>query len=112
MSKFIQDFSDLNYLRGVVDTTLNYYEAVNADIDSDKDLFISYEPITDSKTQKLIIGYKISFTWIIELKHTRDIDDHVRDDDYLKVYSKDKLTSVISDLESKLSDIDSSIIIK
>lgn len=112
MSKFIQDFNNLNYLRGVVDTTVNYYEAVNKEIDQDKDLFISYEPLTDSKTQSQIIGYKISFTWITELKHIRDEDDHVRDDKYLKVYSKDKLTSVISDLESILTDIDSAIIIK
>lgn len=112
MSKFTQDFHDLNYLRGVVDTTLNYYEAVNKEIDSDKDLFISYEPITDSKTQRLIIGHKITFTWITELKHTRDVDDHVREDKPFKVYSKDKLTSVISDLESILTDIDSAIIIK
>jgi hypothetical protein len=37
---------------------------------------------------------------------------HVREDKPFKVYSKDKLTSVISDLESILTDIDSAIIIK
>lgn len=112
MSKFTQDFTELNYLRGVVDTTVNYYENINGSIDADKDLFISYEPLLDSKTQSKIIGYKISFTWITELKHIRDEDDHVRNDNCLKIYSKDKLSGVISDLESILTDIDSSIIIK
>jgi hypothetical protein len=76
MSKFTQDFHDLNYLRGVVDTTLNYYEVVNKEIDSEKDLYLYHTNLSRIVKHKgLIIGYKITFTWITELKHTRDVDD-------------------------------------
>ncbi len=101
-----------DYIQAVTETTLDFYEQSNGTIDKDKDLEIFYEPVLDSKTATIQVGMKITFVWITELKHTRDADDHVRNDNYLKIYSKDKLSSVIADISSILSDIDSSTIIK
>ena len=100
----------LDYIEAVTETTLDFYEQSNKHIDPDKELEIYYEPIFDSKTSKIQIGMKITFVWVVELM--RGVSDNKRNDNYLKVYSKDRLTSVIADISSILTDIDSAIIIK
>lgn len=100
----------LDYIKGVVETTLDFYEQSNNHIDKDKELEIYYEPIFDSKTSTIQIGMKILFVWTAELM--RGMSDNKRTDNYLKIYSKDRLTSVIADISSVLTDIDSAIIIK
>lgn len=100
----------LDYIQAVTETTIDFYEQSNNFIDRDKQLEIHYEPIFDSKTSTIQIGMKITFTWVVEFM--RGLVDDKRDDNYLKIYSKDKLTSAIADISSILTDIDSAIIIK
>ena len=102
---------EIDYIKGVAETTLSFYETMNGTIDPDKCLDLTYETIVDSKTKTLVIGCKITFTWKTEVTREWHLD-HKLDDDYLKVYSKDNLDSVISDISSCLTDIDSKIIIK
>lgn len=101
---------ELNYVKGVTETTLYFYEQSNGHIDKDKSLEIFYETILDSKTKTIVVGIKITFVWIIQL--SRSIDDNIRNDNTLTVYTKDKLESVIADISSILNDVDKSIIIK
>ncbi len=102
---------EIDYIKGVAETTLSFYESINGTIDPDKCLELSYDTITDSKTAKLVIGCKITFTWKLEVSREWHIDSKL-DDNYLKIYSKDNLDSVISDISSVLTDIDSQLIIK
>lgn len=101
---------NIDYIKGVTEATLDFYETINGRIDRDKSLEIFYETILDSKTKTIIVGIKINFVWITEL--TRGVTDNVRDDNSICIYSKDKIDAVISDISSILNDIDQSQIIK
>lgn len=102
---------EIDYIKGVTETTLNFYQSVNKLIDPDKDLQIYYETITDSKTKELVIGCKIIFVWKTHVSRSWDVDSALTDD-HLKIYTKDELEAVISDISSMLTEIDSQIIIK
>jgi hypothetical protein len=99
-----------DYIQAVTETTLDFYEQSNKQIDPDKELEIYYESIMDSKTSTIQVGMQINFVWTTKLN--RGFTDNDRADNYLKIYSKDRLTSVIADISSILTDIDSAIIIK
>jgi len=99
-----------DYIQAVTETTLDFYESMNSHIDKDKELEFYYEPIMDSKTSTIQVGMQINFVWTTKLN--RGFTDNDRQDNYLKIYSKDRLTSVIADISSILTDIDSAIIIK
>lgn len=101
---------ELNYVKGITETTIYFYEQSNGCIDKDKNLEIFYETILDSKTKTIVVGIKIEFVWITDLSH--GINDHVKNDNSINIYSKDKLPSVIADISSILNDVDKSIIIK
>ena len=64
----------------------------------------------DPKTVKVLLVRRknsMAFTEFV-----RGIDDNIKNNNNIIVYSKDKLTSVIADISSILNDIDQSIIIK
>lgn len=101
---------DINYIKGVTETTIDFYNQSNGFIDGDKELEIFYETILDSKTKTIVVGIKVEFVWITE--QSRGLDGNVRESNSMNIYSKDKLTSVIADISSILTDIDMAIIVK
>jgi hypothetical protein len=94
---------DKLYIEGIVDATLSDFEQRDNCINPDKDLEISYNTLTNSKDGKVDIGCQVTFTWITKLSH--DVDDNVRDENYIKIYSKDKIAGVVSDVYDIFSDI-------
>lgn len=94
---------NLNYIQGVTETTLDFFEDTNGRINPDKDLNIFYEPIKSSSSDT-IIGVKIDFTWKIWVSDKWD-KDSTRESNHLKILTNDKLSGVISDLSDIFNEI-------
>lgn len=93
----------IDYLKGVTETTLDFFEDVNGRIHPDKDLNIWYDPIKSSNSDN-IVGCKIQFVWKTWVSNRTDKDSTLTDN-YLKVYNNDRLSGVISDLSDIFNDI-------
>ena len=91
-----------DYLRGLVDTTLEFYELTNGRIPKDKDLQIRYEIFTGSH---YVVGCKVTFTYKVTVSSKWDVDSELDLIDWLKVYEKDTVSGVVSDISDILSDI-------
>lgn len=90
----------LEYIQGVVDTIIDFYETENGCIDPDKQMEINYTPIYSGTGIEM--GMKVSMTYIVESG-----EDNIREDNSIKVYSYCKLSSFVADISSMLNDIDS-----
>lgn len=91
-----------DYLRGLVDTTIEFYELTNGRIPKDKDLQVRYEMFNGNYNS---IGCKITFTYKITVSSKWDVDSELDLIDWLKVYEKDTISGVVSDITDILSDI-------
>jgi len=90
-----------DYLRGLVDTTLEFYELTNGRIPKDKDLQIRYEIFTGSH---YVVGCKVTFTYKVTVSSKWDIDSEL-EENWIKIYEKDTISGVVSDITDILSDI-------
>lgn len=94
---------DKMYIKGVLDATLDEFEQAESHINPDKDLEFFIENIYNSKDSKVLIGCKVEMTWITKLSH--DVDDNIREDLSLKVYSKDSIGAFKSDIYDMFNTI-------
>lgn len=104
------DFTSIETVRTVLYTTLDFYELMNRNIDKDKEVTYEFENILDSKTQTKNIGVKIIFKWNTTTKLKWEQDTFPFGSNELKVYSKDRLQSITSDISSILNDIDAVVL--
>lgn len=98
------------YIQGIVDATVSLWESENGVIEPNKQLTFSYDPIYPSNKQPTAIGCKITFTCITKYHNDWLTDEHERYENYIKVYNKDSLDGLISDISSELTDIDNLIL--
>ncbi len=94
---------DKMYIKGVLDATLEEFEQKENHINPDKGLEFFFENIYNSKDSKQLIGIKVEMTWITKLSH--DVDDNVREDLWIKVYSKDTISGFKSDIYDMFDQI-------
>ncbi|MFN9371942.1 MAG: hypothetical protein ACK6D3_08675 [Planctomycetaceae bacterium] len=94
---------DKLYIEGVLDATLEDFEQNENRIDPDKGLEYFFGYIYNSKDSKQIIGCKVEMTWITKLSH--DIDDNIREDLWVKVYSKDTIAGFKADVYDMFDQI-------
>jgi len=90
-----------NYILGVCETTLDFYNELNKPIDEDKEVSFSTESIVNNNKNNFVMGCKLTIGWFNTIE---------KDEPELKsfnIYSKDKLKDVISDISSILSEINS-----
>lgn len=90
-----------DYLRGLVDTTLEFYELTNGRIPADKQMTVRYEIFTGSH---YVVGCKIVFTYKLTVSSKWDIDSEL-EENWIKIYEKDTISGVVSDITDILSDI-------
>lgn len=93
----------IDYVKGVVETTLDFFEENNNCIDKNKELTINYEPFWNSG-KSMIIGCKITFTCRTMVSNKWDIG-HEFYENYITVLSGERLTHFISDVSSELETI-------
>jgi len=100
---FIYKKMDINtdYLRGLVDTTIEFYELTNGRIPADKQMTVRYEIFTGSH---YVVGCKIVFTYKLTVSSKWDIDSEL-EENWIKIYEKDSISGVVSDITDILSDI-------
>lgn len=101
---------DKMYIKGVLDATLDEFEQAENNIDPDKDLQFFFEYLYNSKDSKVLIGCKVEMTWITKLSH--DVDDNIREDLWIKVYSKDTISGFKSDIYDMFDTINNYSITK
>ena len=94
---------DKNYILGVLDSTLDDFEQTESHINPDKGLEFFFENIYNSKDSKQLIGVKVEMTWITKLSH--DVDDNIREDLWIKVYTKDTISGFKSDVYDMFDQI-------
>ena len=94
---------DKNYILGVLDAALDDFEEKESRINPDKGLEFFFENIYNSKDSKQLIGVKVEMTWVTKLSH--DVDDNIREDLSLKVYSKDSIGAFKSDIYDMFNTI-------
>lgn len=94
---------DKMYIKGVLDATLDEFQQAENHINPDKDLEFFIENIYNSKDSKVLIGCKVEMTWITKLSH--DVDDNIREDLWIKVYSKDTIAGFKSDIYDMFNTI-------
>lgn len=90
-----------DYLRGLVDTTLEFYELTNGRIPKDKDLQISYEIFNGNYNS---IGCKVTFTYKVTVSSKWYFDSEL-EENWIKIYQKDTISGVVSDISDILSNI-------
>lgn len=90
---------DTNYILGIADATLDFYQEMNGTIDSEKEVSFFTEPI---HIKENIIGCKVYVNY--KINNNEDDDES----QWINIYSKDKISGVISDISDILSSIDTS----
>lgn len=92
-----------DYVQGVVETTKDFFEIASGEIDSKKELNVTYEEITLGAC-KTPGGCRVKFNW--KSFENEDREEGIEMNDKIEVFSnKGNLTSFISDIDSKLNDI-------
>jgi hypothetical protein len=94
---------DKNYILGVLDSALDDFEQSESVINPDKGLEFFFTNLYNSKDSKVLIGVKVEMAWITKLSH--DVDDNVREDLWIKVYSKDTISGFKSDVYDMFDQI-------
>jgi hypothetical protein len=94
---------DKNYILGVLDSTLDDSQQAESCINPDKCLEFFFTNLYNSKDSKQLIGVKVEMTWITKLSH--DVDDNVREDLWIKVYTKDTISGFKSDIYDMFDQI-------
>lgn len=94
---------DKMYILGVLESTLDEFEEKENRINPNKGLEFFFENIYNSKDSKQLIGIKVEMTWITKLSH--DVDDNIREDLWIKVYSKDTISGFKSDIYDMFNTI-------
>lgn len=94
---------DKNYILGVLDSTLDDFQQAENHINPDKGLEFFFTNLYNSKDSKQLIGVKVEMTWITKLSH--DVDDNIREDLCIKVYSKDTVGGFKSDVYDMFDQI-------
>lgn len=92
----------IDYLSGIVDTTIEFFEMTEGRINPDKELSISYE-LFNGNTAKTM-GCKITFTYKVGLSSKWLIENEYGEMN-LKVYNKDTTSSIIHDVSNILEEI-------
>jgi hypothetical protein len=104
------DFTSIDTIKGIVFTTLDFYEQFNHNIDSDKELTFDFENILDSKTSTKNIGVKVIFKWNTSNTFSWNEDHKPFSRNEMRIFSNDRLPSIIEDISSILNDIDAVVL--
>jgi hypothetical protein len=104
------DFTSIDTIKGIVFTTLDFYEQLNHDIDPEKELIFEFENILDSKTSTKNIGVKVIFKWNTSNTFSWNEDHKPFSSKEMLIFSNDRLTSIIEDIRSILNDIDAVVL--
>ena len=92
---------DTNYILGIADATLDMWQETNGTIDSEKEVSFFTEPIINNNKQSVAIGCRLYVNY-----KDGNWEDNDKSTDF-NIYSKDKISGVISDISDILSSIDS-----